>query len=155
MIPYKRNIHLQVRRTVGKKNMKRIIYISKKTKNANNIFELINNPIAFCEMTDQHFPHSLPLPFHKVLTHLFVDNWFSFNDFCNIKDFAESTVHTCKRLMTKSWSLRQRCILFLKIYVFIYKLSWFILGDFAIYKDHHSVTIILDYLNYFIGLIRE
>jgi hypothetical protein len=155
MIPYKRNITLQVRRTVGKNNMKRIIYISKKTKKANNIFELVNNPISFCEMTDQYFPQSLPLPFHKVLKHLFVDNWFSFNDFCNIKDFAESIVQTYTRVMTQRGSLKQRIVLFLKIYVFIYKVSWFILGDSAIHKDYQSLTIILDYLNYFIGLIRE
>lgn len=155
MIPYKKHISLQVRRTVGKKNMKRIIYISKKTKKANNIFELINNHIAFCEMTDQYFPHSLPYPLHKVLNHLFVDNWFSFNDFCNCKDFAESIVQTYKRMITQRGSLKQRFVLFLKIYVFIYKISWFILGDFAIHKDHQSWAIILDYLNYFIGLIRE
>lgn len=155
MIPYKRNIPLQVRRTLGKKNMKRIIHISKKTKKVNNMFELINNPIAFCEMTDQYFPHSLPYPLHKVLNHLFVDNWFSFNDFCNSKDFAESIVQTYKRVMTLRVSLKQRFVLFLKIYVFIYKISWCILGDFAIHKDHQSWTIILDYLNYFIGLIRE
>ena len=154
MIPYKSNIHLQVRRTVGKKNMKRIIYISKKTKKANTIFELVNNPIVFCEMTDHYFPHSLPIPFHKLLKHLFVDNWFSFNDFCNIKDFAETSVHTYRRILTKSGSSKQRLVLLLKVYVFIYKISWFILGDFAIHKDNQSLTIILDYLNYFIGLIR-
>lgn len=154
MIPYNRNINLHVRRTVGKKNMKRIIYISKKTKTVNTIFELINNPIAFCEMTDQYFPHSLPIPFHKILKHLFVDNWFSFNDFCNIKDFAENSVQTYRRILTKGGSSKQRIVLFLKMYVFIYKISWFILGDFAIHKDHQSLTIILDYLNYFIGLIR-
>lgn len=154
MIPYKRNIHMQVRRTVGKKNMKRIIYLSKKTKKVINILDLINNPIALCEMTDVYFPHSLPLPFHKILKHLFVDNWFSFNDFCNIKDFAETSVQTIRRVLVKDGSLQQRFILVLKIYVFIYKISWFILGDFAIHKDHQSLTMMLDYLNYFIGLIR-
>jgi hypothetical protein len=151
MTPYNKSIPLQVRRTVGRKNMKRIIYISKNTKKANNIFELINNPIALCEMTDQYFPHSLPLPFHRILKHLFVDNWFSFNDFCNIKDIAESTVQTYRRVLTKGGSLKQRFVLFLKIYVFVYKLSCFILGD---HKDHQSLTITLDYLNYLIGLIR-
>lgn len=154
MTPYKRSIPLQLRRTIGTNNMKRIIYMSRKTKKVNNIFELINNPISFCEMTDQYFPHSMPVPFHHLLKHLFVDNWFSFNDFCNVKDVAESTVHTCKRVMTQRSSLKQRLILFLKIYVFMYKISWFILGDYAIHKDHQSLTIILDYLNYFIGLIR-
>lgn len=155
MTPYKRNISLQVRKTVGKTNIKRFIYISKKTKKANNIFELIHNPISFCEITDQYFPHSLPYPLHKVLKHLFVDNWFSFNDFCNVKDVAESTVQTCRRILTKSGSLKQRFVLFLKVYVFIYKISWFILGDSMIHKDHQSLTIILDYINYFIGLIKE
>lgn len=157
MIPYKKHSHLHVRRTVGSTNFKRIIHISKKTKKANNIFELINNPISFCEMTDQHFPNSIPYPFHKILNLLFVDNWLSFNDFCNIKDFAESTVNAYRRgrVMTREACVKKRFILLLKMYVFIYKISWFILGDFAIHKDHHSMTIFLDYINYFIGLIRE
>lgn len=154
MIPYKHNIHLQVRRTVGKKNMKRIIYITKKTKKVNTIFELINSPIALCEITDQYFPYSLPFPFHNMLRQLFIDNWFSFNDFCNIKDFAENSVHTYRRILTKSGSFKFRLVLFLKIYVFIYKLSWFILDDYAIHKDYQSLTILLDYLNFFIGLIK-
>jgi 3-hydroxymyristoyl/3-hydroxydecanoyl-(acyl carrier protein) dehydratase len=86
MTPYNKSIPLQVRRTVGRKNMKRIIYISKNTKKANNIFELINNPIALCEMTDQYFPHSLPLPFHRILKHLFVDNWFAKTETSGARD---------------------------------------------------------------------
>ncbi len=157
MIPYKRHIPLQVRKTIGNKNFKRIIHITRKTKKANNIFELINNPISFCQLTDQYFPHSLPYPFHKVLKILFVDNWLSFNDFCNIKDLAESIVNAYKRVIShqESNGYKKRFVFLLKMYVFIYKISWFILGDFAIHKDHHSVTIALDFLNYFIGLIRE
>lgn len=155
MIPHKRHIPSQVRRTIGNKNFRRIIHITKKTRKANNIFEMVNNPISFCEITDQYFPHSLPYPFHKALKVLFVDDWLSFNDFCNTKDIAESIVHTYKRILTKHVSLKQKLVFLLKMYVFIYKISWFILGDFEIHKDHHSMTIALDYINYFIGLITD
>jgi hypothetical protein len=155
MIPHKRHMPLQVRRTIGNKNFRRVIHITKKTRKANNIFEMVNNPISFFEITDQYFPHSLPYPFHKALNVLLVNDWFSFNDFCNSKDIAESVIHTYKRILTKNVSLKQRLVFLLKLYVFIYKISWFILGDFEIHKDHHSTTIILDYINYFIGLITD
>ena len=155
MIPHKTRLPSHVRRTIGNKNFKRIIVISRKTRKANNLFEMVNNPISFFELTDQYFPHTLPYPFHKALKLLFVDDLFSFNDLCNTKDIAESIVHTCGRIVTKHVSLKQKCVFLLKMYVFIYKISWFILGDFAIHKDHHSLTVWLEYVNYFIGLIRE
>jgi hypothetical protein len=129
--------------------------MNKRSRKANNIFEMVNNPISFFEITDEYFPHSLPYPFHKALKVLFVDDLFSFNDFCNTKDIAESIVHTYKRILSNHVSLKQRLIFILKMYVFFYKISWLILGDFEIHKDHHSMTIILDYINYFIGLITD
>lgn len=155
MIPHKRHFPFQVRKTIGNKNFKRIIHITKKSRKANTLFEMVNNPISFFEITDNYFPHSLPYPFHKVLKVLFVDDIFSFNYFCNSKDIAESIVHTYKRILTNRVSLKQKLVFLLKMYVFIYKISWFILGDFEIHKDHHSMTIALDYINYFIGLITD
>lgn len=154
MIRHKR-FHKQLKRTIGKGHMKRIIYVSKKAKKANNVFELVNTPIGFCELTDQYFPHSLPYPFHKLLRTLLSDSMIPFNNFCNIKDIAESIVDAMKKLSYKHDSKQSKIIFYLKMYVFIYKLSWFILGDFGIHKDHQSITVYLDYINYFIGLIRE
>lgn len=146
-------------RNADKLTVKKTLFIVKQIKNVDRTYNTITNPITFCELTTDDLSNIIPLEPIKSMTNnipFFQSVSSVYDNFAVDKDIAETIVTIIMRLNKfHDMDHKQKLLLVVKTYIFLYKLTWIILACLGMPKTHESITNFLDYMNFVLGTITE
>lgn len=119
--------------------------VIRKAKAANRLYERASNPMSIAEITETHFPNIIhfsgQMPFIYEIHELY-------DKLSTSKDLCESTVQIIKKKCLQQNNYKRKALYAIKVYIVLYKTIWLILEHYGIPKDHNTITIVLDYLNF-------
>lgn len=130
--------------------------VMKKVTTVNRLYERVANPIYFIEITQTHFPNTNPskLMSSIAVTHLLSQMSFIYEVYDKLttsKDLCEGTVQLIRKRTQQKNNIKTNAVYALKIYIILYKVIWLILEQNGIPKDHYTITVVFDYINFFLA----
>lgn len=126
---------------------------------ANRVYERASNPMSIAEITETHFPNIIQSNFviNGTINTLSSQMPFIYeiHDLCNkvstSKELCEGAVQIIKKKCLQQNNYKKKVLYAVKIYIILYKTIWLILEHNGIPKDHNTITIVLDYLNFLLA----
>lgn len=130
--------------------------VIRKARVANRLYERASNPMSIAEITETHFPNIIQSNFiiNDTINALSSQMPFIYevhdlyNKMSTSKELCEGTVQIIKKKCLQQNNYKRKALYAIKVYIVLYKTIWLILGHYGIPKDHNTITIVLDYLNF-------
>lgn len=133
--------------------------VIRKAKAANRLYERASNPMSIVEITETHFSNIIPSKFIINDTIIQFSGQMPFiyeihdlyDKLSTSKDLCEGTVQIIKKKTLPQNNYKRKALYAIKVYIILYKTIWLILEHYGIPKDHNTITIVLDYLNFLLA----
>lgn len=151
-------LHRSIVKTVGRQHAKAAIDAVKKARKANHVYELIDYPRYFMEITNNYFPQYIPY-YHLIVVTLskLPEAYNVYNAFDKVtvsKDICECSAYILMKIKSVQTEIcvKARITFALKVYLVLYRLGSLFIDstDFASgIKTHHQC--VLEYINLFLS----